>query len=157
MYVLSRLTRLKESISATQENMRKLKAVFLLELQHASETGLCKPNLYVLVRSWYEAAPTDVSINETHNSYVRRECERNRHIALPLLSSRCNARYDLKLHTMLATPGQGKQTKRWSNIRPNAFKVLQARRLGLLVLCCCVLQDAVVQCQCSDDSVMMIR
>jgi len=121
--------------SCVERNMVKLRKVLKSELEYASETGCCKLTLYFLIRSWYEGAPIDVSINETHNSFIRRECERNRHICLPLLSSRCNARYDLKLSPVTALPNVvgrpvGGQ-KKWSTVRPNAFKVLQARGVRL--------------------------
>ena len=120
-----------EILASRERNMEKLRAACAADLRYTSQTGRCKPFLYNLLRTWYEASPSDVGINETHNSYIRRECERNRHICLPLLSSRCNARYDLKLTDAVSQAGTAKSTatRRWSRLRPMAFRVLQAQML----------------------------
>ena len=118
-----------EILQSEEKNMQKLRRLCRADLQEAQETGRCSQFLYTLLRTWFETAPSDVSINETHNSFIRRECDRNRHISLPLLSSRCNARYDLKLHTLgssVSGTHGGKNSRRWSKLRPAAFHVLQA-------------------------------
>ncbi|CAJ1366223.1 unnamed protein product, partial [Effrenium voratum] len=117
-----------EILQSEEKNMQKLRRLCRADLQEAQETGRCSQFLYTLLRTWFETAPSDVSINETHNSFIRRECDRNRHISLPLLSSRCNARYDLKLHTLgssVSGTHDGKNSRRWSKLRPAAFHVLQ--------------------------------
>jgi hypothetical protein len=101
-----------------ETNIGKLVQLCSAELEHAATQGTCGVILYTIVRGWYEEAKGDVSSNEGHNSCIRRECERNRNIGLPLLSARCNSKKELQVGS------RGSKSK-WSAIRGRAFSVLQ--------------------------------
>jgi hypothetical protein len=106
----------KEIMQSVEPNMVKLKALCNAELKAAARDGLCGPLLFSITRGWYEGAcDGTVERNETHNSYIRKECTKCRNIGLDTLSSRCNGKAEIGY-------GSG---KKWSVRRPKARALLQ--------------------------------